>query len=73
MGLIAIHLLFSFLNQGISWQAHVGGLVVGGLVAAVYAGTRKESQKTMQISALVGIVVLLIGLTIYQANVYGLL
>ena len=73
MGLIAINLVFSFLNPGISWQAHIGGLVVGGIVAAIYAGTRKAEQKGMQIAGLLVLVAMLIGLSFYQANVYGLL
>ena len=33
--LIAINLAFGFLVGGIAWQAHVGGLIAGGLVALV--------------------------------------
>lgn len=73
MGLIAINLVFSFLNPGISWQAHIGGLVVGGIVAAIYAGTRKVEQKGMQIAGLVGLVAVLVALSVYQVSAYGLL
>lgn len=73
MGLIAINLVFSFLNPGISWQAHIGGLVVGGIVAAIYAGTRKAEQKGMQIAGLVGLVAVLVALSVYQVSAYGLL
>lgn len=73
MGLIAINLVFSFLNPGISWQAHIGGLVVGGIVAAIYAGTRKVEQKGMQIAGLVGLVAVLAALSVYQVSAYGLL
>jgi membrane associated rhomboid family serine protease len=73
MGLIAINLIFSFLNPGISWQAHIGGLVVGGIVASIYAGTRKTEQKGIQLAGLVGLVAVLIGLTVYQVSAYGLL
>jgi membrane associated rhomboid family serine protease len=37
VGLIAINLVFSFTFSGIDWRGHVGGLIVGSLVAAVYA------------------------------------
>mgnify|MGYP000019229548 FL=1 len=73
MGLIAINLVFSFLNPGISWQAHIGGLVVGGVVAAIYATTRKAEQKGMQITGLAILIAVLVGLSVYQAGVYGLL
>ena len=37
MGLIAINLVFSFTFSGIDWRGHVGGLIVGSLVAFVFA------------------------------------
>jgi membrane associated rhomboid family serine protease len=61
------------LNPGISWQAHIGGLVVGGAVAAIYAATRKAEQKGMQITGLAILIAVLVGLSVYQAGVYGLL
>jgi membrane associated rhomboid family serine protease len=33
LGIIVLNLLLGFVVQGVSWQAHVGGLVTGGLVA----------------------------------------
>ena len=72
MGLIAINLVFSFMNQGISWQAHIGGLFVGAAIAGVYAATRRAQQKSMQIFGLAGIVVVLLALTLYQVSVYKL-
>jgi membrane associated rhomboid family serine protease len=47
---------------GISWQAHLGGLVVGALVGFVYARTRAAKQRPLQIGALVAISVVLVGL-----------
>lgn len=37
VGLIVINLIFSFTFSNIDWRGHVGGLVVGGVVAAVLA------------------------------------
>lgn len=73
VGLIAINLVFSFLNPGISWQAHIGGLLVGGAVAGIYAATRKATQKNLQIAGLVLLVAVLVMLSVYQAGVYGIL
>lgn len=58
---IAINLLFTFLaplisSQRISWQAHVGGLVTGALVAAAYVYPPKERRNVIQ--AAVTVVVL---------------
>lgn len=66
VGLIAINLIFSFMNAGISWQAHVGGLVAGIAVAGVYAATRKLEQRGVQVAALIGIVVILIGASVMR-------
>lgn len=73
VGLIAINLVFSFLNPGISWQAHIGGLIVGGAVAGIYAATRKAEQKNLQIIGLLVLVAALVMLSVYQVGVYGLL
>lgn len=42
--LIGINLVLGFVVPGISWQAHVGGLVVGGLLAAAYLYAPKKSR-----------------------------
>ncbi|SQC30355.1 Uncharacterised protein [Rothia kristinae] len=34
--LIAVNLVFGFVVPGISWQAHVGGLIVGALTALLF-------------------------------------
>lgn len=50
---IAINLVFTFLapvisSQRISWQAHVGGLVTGALVAAAYVYPPRERRNMIQ-------------------------
>ena len=45
--LIAIELVLSFVEPGIDWRAHVGGLVVGaGLTAALVAVGRRPTRAT---------------------------
>ena len=46
---IGINLVAGFVLPGVSWQAHVGGLLVGCLVAAIYAGTRRPSDRARQV------------------------
>ena len=63
LGLIGINLAFGFLMPGISWQAHVGGLATGCLVALSLLATRNLNQKTQQLLGLVGIWVLVVAVT----------
>ena len=67
--IIAINLVIGFVpGFNISWQAHVGGLITGGLVALAYARTRASKDATKQRLYLGGIVVGLIALTAYGAS-----
>lgn len=68
---IGLNLVLGFLIPNIAWQAHVGGLVVGGLVALVYLKTRASRQRTSQLLLTTGIAVGLILLTVAGAAVAG--
>jgi len=37
-----------FVVPGISWQAHIGGLVTGAAVAGIMVATRQSEQKALQ-------------------------
>ena len=63
VGLIAINLAFGFLMPGISWQAHLGGLLAGGALTAVF--TQRSSKQTQLISGIF-VVLVFVGLTIYR-------
>lgn len=64
VGLIAINLAFGFLMPGISWQAHLGGLLAGGAMTAVYAQTR--NKKSTQVVGAILVFLVFVGLTIYR-------
>jgi Uncharacterized membrane protein (homolog of Drosophila rhomboid) len=61
---IGLNLVAGFVIPGIAWQAHVGGLLVGGLVAFVLVKTRQRGQRTAQLLGLAGVLGLLILLTV---------
>jgi len=44
IGLVAVNLAISFGVPGISWQGHIGGLIVGTLLAAVYVYAPRAVQ-----------------------------
>lgn len=60
--IIGLNLAIPFILPGsnISWQAHVGGLIVGATVAFIYTKTRNRRQKFQQIGLLVLVAVALI-------------
>lgn len=67
--LVAINLAYGFFVPGISWQAHVGGLVAGAVVALIYVRTRPIRMRNAQILLLAALVVVLIGVTVVRALV----
>ena len=60
VGLIAVNLAFGFLVPGISWQGHLGGLLAGMAVTAVYARTRYKSglSQKLQVLGVIGLIAL---------------
>jgi membrane associated rhomboid family serine protease len=65
--LIAINGLFGFIVPQIAWQAHLGGLIIGALSAAVLAyAPRGPRRGLMQAAGLVLILALLVAAAIFR-------
>ena len=62
--IIVLNLAVGFFAAGISWQAHIGGLVVGGLVAWIYLKTRGPRLRHRQVGLVLAVLAGLIVLTI---------
>ncbi|HET7415454.1 MAG TPA: rhomboid family intramembrane serine protease [Arthrobacter sp.] len=61
--LIAINAVLGFVIPNIAWQAHLGGLVAGGLAAAALAyAPRGKSRTLIQTAGLIAVVALLVAL-----------
>lgn len=58
--IIGINLVFGFVFSGISWQGHVGGLVVGAVLGFIY--TRLGRRTSASYLATAGVAVALVGL-----------
>ncbi|GAA0990704.1 rhomboid family intramembrane serine protease [Subtercola frigoramans] len=67
--LVILNLAIGFLVPGISWQAHVGGLVVGALVGVIFMETRQRRQQWLQVGLTAGLFALLIAVTVIRAFV----
>jgi membrane associated rhomboid family serine protease len=57
--LIVLNLAISFSVPYIAWQAHVGGLIAGGLLTAAFAYAPSKNRTLIQVSATVAMLVLI--------------
>jgi membrane associated rhomboid family serine protease len=57
--LIVLNLVITFVIPHIAWQAHVGGLIAGGLLAAAYVYAPRQQRALVQVGATVAMVALL--------------
>lgn len=63
--LIGLNLVIGFIpGMSISWQAHVGGLIAGAAVAAIYTATRKPKQKAVQVAGVAAVALALVAITV---------
>lgn len=64
--IIALNLALGFLIPGVSWQSHVGGLIVGAACAAIMLRTRRADQQRRQAFMLAAVAGLLVALTVLR-------
>ncbi|GAB3913609.1 rhomboid family intramembrane serine protease [Kibdelosporangium lantanae] len=64
VAVIAINLFLTFRLSDISWQDHIGGLVVGALVAVGFLFPRPEIRQKAQVGTVVVVVLVLVGLMV---------
>jgi membrane associated rhomboid family serine protease len=65
---IGLNLAIGFIVPGVAWQAHLGGLLVGAGVAAIYLATRRRQQKSVQVAAVAGLAAALVAITIVAVS-----
>jgi len=68
---IVINLAIGFLVPGIAWQAHVGGLLIGALVAFALVRTRDRQKRGIQLLSLAGVFVVLLGASFIGVQLIG--
>lgn len=57
---LGVNFAFGFFIGGIAWQAHLGGAIVGALVAFIFTRTRRREQRAWQIVLVAAVIVVLI-------------
>jgi membrane associated rhomboid family serine protease len=68
VGLIVINLAITFVVPGISWQGHVGGLLTGAAVGAVYAYVPRTNRVLIQTVFSVAVFVLFAALVWWRTQ-----
>ena len=58
--------IFPNIEEGISWEGHLGGLVTGLAIASIYAATRRQNQKFAQFLGVVLVVAALVAITLWR-------
>jgi membrane associated rhomboid family serine protease len=66
--LIGINLALSFSIPGIDWRAHIGGLIVGSIVAAGFVFAPRGQRMFVQTGVCVLMLALLVGMTAYRTS-----
>jgi membrane associated rhomboid family serine protease len=62
--ILVINLVFTFTVPGISWQGHIGGMITGGIVAAILAYAPRANRNVVQAVGCVVVLVALVGLVL---------
>ncbi|GAA0395263.1 rhomboid family intramembrane serine protease [Acrocarpospora corrugata] len=70
--LIGINVVLTFAIPGISWQGHLGGLVIGVLVSAIFAYAPEQNRSAIQLVGAVAVLAALV-LTVLLADPYALI
>jgi membrane associated rhomboid family serine protease len=68
---IGLNLVIGFVVPGIAWQAHIGGLIVGALVALIFVRTRDRRRRPMQLMLLGGTLAVLVVVTVAGSALLG--
>ena len=62
----AINAVLGFVLPNVSWEGHLGGLVVGAALGAAFAFAPKERRGLVSWGAVVGVVVVLVALVAWR-------
>lgn len=64
--LLGINVVIGFISAGVDWRAHLGGLITGAVVAAIFVLPARHHRALVQTAGLVGVVLVLAGLVAWR-------
>lgn len=67
-GLIVVNLVITFVVPGISWQGHLGGLLTGGALGAVYAYTPRANRLAVEAAVSLILLIAFVALVWWRAT-----
>jgi len=66
--LLGINVVIGFVQPGVDWRAHLGGLVTGAAVAAVLVLPGRSHRRLVQIIGIAGILLVLVTVTMWRTT-----
>jgi membrane associated rhomboid family serine protease len=66
--LLGINVVIGFLSPGVDWRAHLGGLVTGALVAALFVMPKPRYRLPIQVVGILALVVVLAAMTMWRTT-----
>ena len=71
LAILAFNGILGFVLPGISWQAHLGGLVVGAALGAAFAWAPRTRRREVSVTAVAGVAVLLVAVAVARYALAG--
>ena len=69
--IIGLNLVLSFSVSGISWQAHIGGLIAGAALGAAWAYAPRPNRTAIQVASSVALIALMVVVVILRTHNLG--
>lgn len=66
--LLGINIVIGFIRPNIDWRAHLGGLIVGALVAAIMVLPKRQHRKLVQATGLVSVALALAAMAAWRTQ-----
>jgi membrane associated rhomboid family serine protease len=66
--IIGLNLVLSFSVSGISWQAHIGGLIAGAALGAAWAYAPRPNRTALQVASSVALIAIMVVVVIVRTH-----